>query len=374
MKLKIPEHILSIAPYEPGKPIEEIEREYGIKKSIKLASNENPMGPSPMAVEAVKKSLEEMHRYPDGSWHRLRHKLAEKYGVSHDSVIIGNGSDDIIAILCHAFLSEGDNAVMPFPSFLMYDISVRAAGGTPIRVPLDNLAIDLVAVGNAINKKTRLVFLTNPNNPTASHFSKIDFKGFMKMVPEDVLVVVDEAYIEFVRDPATYNALETPLSDPRIVCLRTFSKAYGLAGFRVGYGIMDEKVAGVLHRVRQPFNVNSLAQVAAAAALDDKVFLEQSMAVMHQGVDFLQAELKAMGLVVYPTETNFFLVDVKRDASKVFQELLKHGIIVRAMGAYGFQSCLRVNAGLETENMAFIKALKEVLNGCRGECSTACQE
>jgi histidinol-phosphate aminotransferase len=363
MKLSIPEQILSIAPYEPGKPIEEIEREYGIKKSVKLASNENPLGPSPMAVAAVLENIGNMHRYPDGAWHKLRFKLAEKYGVSPDTIIIGNGSDDIIAILCHAFLAPGDNAVMPFPSFLMYDISVRAAGGIPVRAPLNGMAIDLDAVAGAITPGTRMVFLTNPNNPTGSHFSKNDFQRFLKAVPEDVLVVVDEAYAEFVRDPDAYNALETPLADPRIVCLRTFSKAYGLAGFRVGYGIMDPSVADVLHRVRQPFNVNSLAQVAAAAALDDVEFLEKSVAVMLQGVDFLQAELTSMGLVVHPTQANFFLVDVKTDASRVFQELLKYGVIVRAMGAYGFSTCLRVNAGLESENRTFIAALKQVLNG-----------
>ncbi|MBI9091197.1 MAG: histidinol-phosphate transaminase [Desulfobacterium sp.] len=362
MKLTISEQILSIAPYEPGKPIEEIEREYGIEKSVKLASNENPLGPSPMAVAAVQENIGNMHRYPDGSWHRLRAKLAEKYGVNQDTIIIGNGSDDIIAILCHAFLDSGDNAVMPFPSFLMYDISVRAAGGIPVRAPINGMTIDLDAVAGAITPRTRMVFLTNPNNPTGSHFSKTDFEGFLKDVPENVLVIVDEAYAEFVRDPDAYNALETPLADPRIVCLRTFSKAYGLAGFRVGYGIMDPSVADILHRVRQPFNVNSLAQVAAAAALDDVVFLEESIKVMLEGVDYLETELTAMGLTVHPTQANFFLVDVKTDAAKVFQELLKYGVIVRAMGSYGYDTCLRVNAGLDAENKTFIAALKQVLN------------
>lgn len=363
MKLKIPEKMLFIDPYEPGKPIDEIEREYGISRSVKLASNENPLGPSPMAVEAVKKCLVEMHRYPDGSWHRLRQKLAEKFKVGGESIIVGNGSDDIIALLCHGFLSSGDNAVMPFPSFLMYDISVKAAGAVALRIPLNNLAIDLDAVAGAVNPETRMVFLTNPNNPTASHFSSAAFLEFLKKIPEDILVVVDEAYIEFARDPDTFNSLDDPLFDPRIVSLRTFSKAYGLAGFRVGYGIMDRSVADILHRVRQPFNVNSLAQVAAAAALDDLEFLNKSIQVMHQGVDFLRAELSSMGLVTHPTQTNFFLVDVKQDARQVFQALLRKGIIVRAMNAYGFDTCLRINAGLESENIAFIQALKQVLAG-----------
>jgi histidinol-phosphate aminotransferase len=245
----------------------------------------------------------------------------------------------------------------------MYDISIKAAGATVVRVPLDNLAIDLDAVAGAVNADTRMVFLTNPNNPTASHFSKDSFQEFLRKIPEDILVVVDEAYIEFVRDPDTFDALENPLSDPRIVSLRTFSKAYGLAGFRVGYGVMDPSVAAILHRVRQPFNVNSLAQVAAFAALDDLDFLNKSIRVMHQGVDFLRTELSAMGLVTHPTQTNFFLVDVKQDARQVFQALLCKGIIVRAMNSYGFDTCLRINAGLESENMAFIQALKKILAG-----------
>ncbi|MFO7749908.1 MAG: histidinol-phosphate transaminase, partial [Desulfobacteraceae bacterium] len=200
-----------------------------------------------------------------------------------------------------------------------------------------------------------------PNNPTGSWFSRNDFQTFMEKVPENVLVVVDEAYIEFVRKEGVYNSLESPLSDRRVISLRTFSKAYGLAGFRVGYGIMAKEVALILHRIRQPFNVNALAQAAAAAALDDAEHLEKSVTVMQQGVDFLEKELSAMGLVTHPTQANFFLVDVKTDASAVFKALLTHGVIVRAMGAYGFDTCLRVNAGLDEENRAFIAALKKVL-------------
>jgi len=243
----------------------------------------------------------------------------------------------------------------------MYEISVKAAGGVPVKVPLDNVSIDLSALARGITEKTALVFLTNPNNPTGSWFSRNDFQRFMEKVPGDVLVVVDEAYIEFVRKEEVYNSLASPLSDRRVISLRTFSKAYGLAGFRVGYGIMAAEVAAILHRIRQPFNVNALAQAAATAALDDAEHLEKSVAAMQQGVDFLERELAAMGLVTHPTQANFFLVDVDTDAAAVFQKLLTHGVIVRAMGAYGFDTCLRVNAGLEKENRAFIAALKKVL-------------
>ncbi len=358
----IPDYILSIEPYKPGKPIEELEREYGIQNSVKLASNENPLGPSPKALAAVRESLDQMHRYPDGSGFKLTRKLAKSLDVDPNAVIIGNGSDDIIALLAQAFLNPGDEAVMPDPSFLMYEISVKASGGVPVKVPLKNLALDLPALAAGISQKTRLLFLTNPNNPTGSCFSTQAFDAFIKKVPSDVIVVVDEAYIEFVRDRAAYNCLEKPLDDSRIVCLRTFSKAYGLAGFRVGYGVMEPEIAAILHRVRQPFNVNSLAQSAAAAALDDIEFLTKTVAAIHQGVDYLQDELAALGLTTFPTQANFFLVDVETDASKVFEAMLRKGVIVRSMASYGYKNYIRVNTGLESENMAFLDALKKVLN------------
>ena len=361
MKLSVPQHIMSIKPYKPGKPIEELEREYGIKHSVKLASNENPLGPSPFAVNAVKRYLGHTNRYPDGSGFVLTEKLSKICRVTPENIVIGNGSDDIIALLAHGFLRQGDEAVMPFPSFLMYDISVQSAGGISVMVPLKDFSIDLDAIIDSITEKTSLIFLTNPNNPTGSCFSEHDFSKFIKKLPRDVIVVVDEAYIEFVRDKKVFNSLKNPLADPRIVCLRTFSKAYGLAGFRVGYGIMDQEIAGILHRIRQPFNVNCLAQVAAAAALDDSAFLEKTVELTHSGLDFLVTELRKMGLKTFPTQANFFMVDLERNASVVFKEMLKHGVIVRSMESYGFDTCIRVNVGLASENRAFINALKSVL-------------
>ncbi|MBF0257835.1 MAG: histidinol-phosphate transaminase [Desulfamplus sp.] len=361
MKLNVPDYIMSIKPYEPGKPIDALEREYGIKNIVKLASNENPVGPSPLAVKAMADHLGTMNRYPDGSAFRLTAKLAERFNVKADNVIVGNGSDDIIALLAHAFLGSGRQALMPLPSFLMYEISVKTSGGTPVMIPLKGLDIDLDALAEAVTSKTAMIFITNPNNPTGSHITTVQFKEFMAKIPEDVMVIVDEAYIEFARDPEIFNSLAKPLFDPRIVSLRTFSKAYGLAGFRVGYGVMDAEIASVLHRIRQPFNVNSLAQVAASAALDDHEFLESAIGTMHNGIDELGKQLCAMDIKTFPTQANFFLLDVGRDATEVFKEMLKYGIITRSMKSYGFPSCLRISAGLPEENQAFISALKKVL-------------
>lgn len=362
MKLNVPDYIMSIKPYEPGKPIDALEREYGITNIVKLASNENPVGPSPLAVKAMAEHLSTMNRYPDGSAFRLTTKIAERFNVRYENVIIGNGSDDIIALIAHAFLGSGKEALMPLPSFLMYEISVKTSGGTPVMIPLNGLAIDLDMMAEAVTEKTSVIFLTNPNNPTGTHFTTEDINIFMSKIPEDIIVIMDEAYIEFARDPDIFNSLKKPLSDPRIIALRTFSKAYGLAGFRVGYGIMDSEIASVLHRIRQPFNVNSLAQVAASAALDDHDFLKSGISTMHQGIDDLRKELAEMGIETFPTQANFFLIDVGRDSTKVFKDMLQYGIITRSMKSYGFPSCIRISAGLPEENKAFIAALKKVLD------------
>ncbi len=382
MKLNIPDYIMSIDPYEPGKPVDFLEQKYGIKKSIKLASNENPVGTSPMAVKAIIEHLPAMNRYPDGSALKLTLKLAERFHIKTENVIVGNGSDDIIALLAHAFLGCGRKALMPLPSFLMYEISVKASGGTPVMIPLKGLSIDLDALADAVTEKVAMIFLTNPNNPTGSFFTKDEFTAFMAKLPEDILVIVDEAYIEFARDQEIYNSLEYikhtehiehtehtehiehikyPLTDSRVISLRTFSKAYGLAGFRVGYGIMDASITAVIHRIRQPFNVNSLAQVAAAAALDDHDFLKTGIRIMHQGIDDLRNELSEMDITTFPTQANFFLMDVKQDATDLFNTLLKHGIISRSMKSYGFPTYLRISAGLPEENSAFISVLKKIL-------------
>lgn len=361
MKLMIPDHIRSISPYVPGKPLEELEREYGLRDSIKLASNENPLGPSSKALEAIRQGLASLHRYPDGAGHDLVQKIARVNGVAPENVVIGNGSDDIIAMLVQAFIRPGNRVIVPLPSFLMYDIAATAAGAVVDRVPLDGLGMDLSAMAEQVTADTRLIFVCNPNNPTGTVVTRAAFDGFMARLPDHVVVVVDEAYIEFAKHP---DCLKTgnpaDLARP-LVTLRTFSKAYGLAGLRVGYGIMPAELAGILHRVRQPFNVNALAQAAANAALDDGDFLQRSIRLVHDGLESLYAALDRLGLVYFQTESNFFLIDVGQSADAVFEKMLRQGVIVRSMRAYGYPHYIRVNVGLKEENRRFIRALETVL-------------
>lgn len=363
MTLKIPEFIASIEPYEPGKPIEELEREYGIRDSVKLASNENPLGPSPKAIDAISKAIGQLNRYPEGSGYYLTRKLSGKLGVRPENIVLGNGSDEVIGMLTRAFISPGDEAIMPFPSFLMYKIMVNASGGVAVTVPLTaSLAPDLSLINTKITDKTRLIFLTHPNNPTGAAVSPDDFSRFLEAVPPDVIIVVDEAYVEFVRESNALNSIEFVKSGNTVVTLRTFSKAYGLAGLRIGYGVMPGDIADVLHRIRQPFNANSLAQVAALAALDDDAFLQETIELVHAGIDFLYNEMDRMGLDYFPTQANFLLIDMKKDAGEVFERMLRKGVIVRSMRSYGYPEYIRVNAGLKGENRRFVNALEEVMS------------
>jgi histidinol-phosphate aminotransferase len=361
MKLNIPDYIQSIDPYVPGKPLEALEREYGISDSVKLASNENPLGPSPMALSAIRQLLSTLHRYPDGAGHLLTRKIADANGVSPANVVIGNGSDDIIALLVRAMVRPGDRVIVPRPSFLMYDITATAAGATVDAVPLKALSMDLDAMAERVTGDTRLVFVCNPNNPTGTVVTQDVFHRFLNRLPDEVVVVVDEAYIEFARNAhCLKTGLPSDLHRP-LVTLRTFSKAYGLAGLRVGYGIMPAELAEVLNRVRQPFNVNAVAQAAAAAALDDRVFLKQTVDLVHQGLDALYGALDGLGLTYFKSEANFFLIDVGQPADTVFENMLRQGVIVRSMRAYGYPTYIRINVGLEAENRRFLQALKTVL-------------
>lgn len=364
MKLTIPDYIQAIDPYVPGKPLEALEREYGISDSVKLASNENPLGPSPKALAAIQHSLSGLHRYPDGAAHLLTRKIAGTHGLSPANVVIGNGSDDIIGLLVRALVRPGDRVIVPRPSFLMYDITAAAAGAMVDSVPLtEELGMDLDAMAERITADTRLVFVCNPNNPTGTVVTQKAFDGFMDRIPDHVVVVVDEAYIEFVRRAdCLKTGRPSDVSRP-LVTLRTFSKVYGLAGLRVGYGIMPESLAEVLNRVRPPFNVNVMAQAAAAAALDDRVFMEKTVELVHRGLDNLYAALDGMGLTCVKTEANFLLIEVGKPADTVFENMLRQGVIVRSMRAYGFPTCIRINVGLEKENQRFLRALESVL--CR---------
>ncbi len=363
MKPSVAEHIANIVPYPPGKPIEELEREYGISGSIKLASNENPLGPSPKAVEAIVAATSKLNRYPDGSGFYLRKRLAEKHRLPFDSILLGNGSNEIIELVIRAFMSPGDEVMMPEPSFLLYKLVVQWMGGRAAPIPLkEDWGIDLDKMAEAVTAKTKVIFLTNPNNPTGKVISKTDFEAFLSRVPQSAAVVLDEAYIEFNTNP------DTPLGfdyingqSPAVIVLRTFSKAYGLAGLRIGFGAMDPEIAGFLNRVRQPFNTGSLAQAAALAAIDDDEFLSRSRQTTWSGLQFLYKEIEKMGLRHIPSEANFFLIEVPCEAKELYEAMLRRGVIIRSMASYGMKRFIRVNVGLPEENIRFIGALKEVL-------------
>ncbi|MCD6586121.1 MAG: histidinol-phosphate transaminase [Desulfobacteraceae bacterium] len=361
MKLKIPDNILSLKPYKPGKPLEELEREYGIKAPIKLASNENPLGPSPKAVEAMQAVLGNLHRYPDGSGYHLVNKLAGKLGVAPEQIVLGNGSDDVIGMLARVYLEAGDEAIMTSPSFLMYEIFVRTVDAVPVMVPLKDLSVDLDAMVAAVSEKTKMIFITNPNNPTGSHITTADFKVFMEKIPLPVVVVLDEAYVEFACDPECLNGLNEIAGDRPLAVLRTFSKAYGLAGIRIGYGVMPAEMAAMLNRVRQPFNTNILAQAGATAALDDEEFLKETRQLIHSELEFMQNELKEMDVDYFSTQANFFLIDVKQNAGDVFEKMLRQGVIVRSMVSYGYPEYIRITVGTRVENVRFLEALETVL-------------
>ena len=318
MKLSIPDYILSIKPYVPGKPLEELEREYGIKKSIKLASNENPLGPSPKAVEAIGFALKKLNRYPDGSGYILINRIAEKLKVSPENIVLGNGSDEIIGMLTQTLLKPGDEVILPRPSFLIYDIMVRSAGATCVNVPLNSLSIDLEEIKKRLTSKSKMIFLCNPNNPTGTIILKDEFENFLESIPPEILVVVDEAYIEFVREQNCAYGIDYIETQRPLVVLRTFSKVYGLAGLRIGYGVMSEEISDLINRVRLPFNSNSLAQAGAVAALDDEKFFNKTLRLIHEGLEFMYDSLDKQRIKYFPTQTNFFLLDVERDADEVF--------------------------------------------------------
>jgi histidinol-phosphate aminotransferase len=361
LNLLIPEHIRTIPPYTAGKPIEEVEREFGIHDVIKLASNENPLGTSPLAIQAVMEAASELHRYPDSSGHALIKRISQHLGTYPDNVVLGNGSDEIIGMLTRVLLKPGDEVILPKPAFLMYEISVRIIGAIPVAVPLKIRHTDLKGILEKITSKTRLIFINNPHNPTGNIITKSEFEAFLNQVPGEVAVVVDEAYIEFAKDEKCLNSIAYLDADPCVVILRTFSKAYGLAGLRVGYGIMPSALAELMNRIREPFNVNVLAQAAALAAIDDHAFLQETIDYVHLELDFFYRSLEKIGVTYFPTQTNFLLLDVKIDSQKVFYDLLKEGVIVRSMASYGYPMFIRVNVGRHEENIKFINALERVL-------------
>lgn len=362
MKKLIRDGVADLVPYPPGKPIEELERELGISGSIKLASNENPLGPSPKAVAAILASVERLHRYPDGSGYYLKAKLSEKFGTAPEKIILGNGSNEIIELIIRTFLSPGEHVVQAFPTFLVYEKIVKGAGGSITSVPLSNLKIDLAKVADAVAPNTKLVFINNPNNPTGSALSVDEMSRLLEGLPEGILVALDEAYIEFVSDEGVADGTRLLERFPSVIVLRTFSKLYGLAGLRIGYGFAPAEIVDYMNRVRQPFNVNALAQAAATAALDDDAFVSKTLRLIREGLHYLYGELEAMGMEYVPTQTNFFLIKVPQGGKRTYEMMLREGVIVRSMDSYGLPEYIRINVGLPEENERFIKTLAKVLS------------
>jgi len=355
------EHILGIAPYEPGKPVEELEREVGIHDAIKLASNENPLAPSGKVQQAIIAALPHLNRYPDGSGHYLRQALATKHDVGADQVILGNGSNELIELIVRSFLKSGDEAVVPHPSFVVYPMIVQAAGGIRVMVMLKDHRLDLEAMARAITPMTKIVFIANPNNPTATIVTRDEVAHFMSRVPERTIVVFDEAYIEFALGPDFPDTLEYVKQGRKVVTLRTFSKAASLAGLRIGYGVADADCVALMNRIRQPFNVNALGQVAALAALEDEGHTLECVRMIEAGRHYLYDEFNGLGVKYVPSRANFILVDVGRSASDIYQRLLKEGVIVRPMTPFGMESALRISVGTPQENRRLVKALRAVL-------------
>jgi histidinol-phosphate aminotransferase len=353
--------IKELVPYPPGKPIEELERELGISGTIKLASNENPIGPSPLAVKAILEHVDSLNRYPDGSCYYLKERLSGILGLAQSRIIVGNGSNELIELAIRTFLEPGNEVIQAFPTFLVYQKIVSGAGGRMVSIPLSELKIDLGAVLGAVTSSTKIIIINNPNNPTGTALGMDEMRTFLKGVPEDVVVVLDEAYIEFASDDSIADGLLLADSHPLLITMRTFSKLYGLAGLRIGYGFASEEVVDYMNRVRQPFNANSLAQAAATAALDDKEFVSRTLALVRDGLAYLYQELDTIGLPYVPSQTNFFLIKVPMGADRLYNRMLREGVIIRSMASFGLPDYIRINVGLPEENERFLRTLRDAM-------------
>ncbi|MFT6466762.1 histidinol-phosphate transaminase [Halopseudomonas sp.] len=360
--------VQKLSPYVPGKPVEELAREFGLRAEdiVKLASNENPLGPSPLALEALKSAFAELTRYPDGNGFLLKQALAERLGVSTSMITLGNGSNDILELITRAFVSPQHEVVFSEHAFAVYPIVTQAVGARPVVVPARDWGHDLDAMAAAITPATRLVFIANPNNPTGTWIERPALERFLAKVPENVIVVLDEAYTEYVETGDVPNGLDYLTQYPNLLVSRTFSKAYGLAALRVGYGICQPAIADAMNRVRQPFNVNSLAQAAALATLEDEAYLAESRRINREGMAQLEAGFTSLGLTWIFSRGNFIAVDLGREAAPVFQGLLRQGVIVRPVANYGMPNHLRVSIGLPEENQRFLEVLGQVLADAAG--------
>ncbi len=359
--------VQGLSPYQPGKPESELKREFGLEKITKLASNENPLGNSAKVVQAVSQTLSRVTRYPDGAGFELKSSLAKRHGVDINTITLGSGSSEVIELVARVFVAPGDEVVFSQHAFAMYPIITQAVGGQAVEVPACEWGHDLKAISAAITEKTRIVFIANPNNPTGTWLGRDALQRFLAEVPEQVVVVIDEAYFEYAAEASTGadgypDATQWLEAFPNLVVTRTFSKAFGLAGLRVGYSLSSPVIADLMNRIRPPFNVNTPAQVAALATLDDPDYLQQSLDINTAGMLQLTQGFKDLGLKYIPSITNFVSVEVGDNARVVYDALLRRGVIVRPVANYGMPRHLRVSIGTEQENRHFLTALTAVLS------------
>ena len=354
--------ITDVSPYQPGKPVEELERELGISDIVKLASNENPLGPSSKVTAGLAKQLEQLSRYPDGSGYLLKRKLQEKLGLDPSTVTIGNGSNDVLELIARVFLGPGLESIVSQHSFVVYPLVTKALGAELNVIPAKDFGQDLAATAKAISDKTRIIFVANPNNPTGTWVNESSLRNFLAQVPGDVLVVLDEAYFEYVIEPDYPNGLALVKDFDNLIVTRTFSKAYGLAGLRIGYAVSHPDIADLMNRVRQPFNVNAMSLAASLIALDDDEHVNKSVQLNTEGLKFLNEACGQLGLNYIPSVGNFLTIDFGREAMPIYDALLKEGVIVRPIGVYGMPNHLRVTVGTTNENARFVDALQKVLD------------
>ena len=362
LKKLVNKGIDGLSPYEPGKPIEDLERELGIKNAVKLASNENPVGPSPKIIDSIEKIVKETHRYPDGNATRLKAKISKKFNILENQVTVGNGSNDIIEFVARSFLGPNDSAIYSEHAFAVYPLVVRAVGAMGIEVPAKNFSHDLEAMLDSIEENTKLIFIANPNNPTGSFIEQSELLNFLEKVPEEIIVLLDQAYFEYSSFETSDLEFDVLERFPNLVISRSFSKAYGLAGFRVGYSVSSIEIADYLNRVRQPFNENSLALYAAEIALDDDQFIKKCLELNFEQKQILFNGLQASGFECLPSRANFISFDCGEDSNDAFNKLLLEGVIVRSLRVYKMPNFLRVSVGLPEENLTFLEKIKSTLS------------
>ena len=354
-------HIFSVKSYVPGKPIEELKREMGLEEAIKLASNENAFGPSPKAIRAAKESLKTINRYPDGGCFYLKKALAGELRVKTGNIVLGNGSDEIIILAIRAFVEKGDEVIIAKPTFLVYEIASKVQGAKIKFAPLKDFRYDVRKIVKLVSKKTKLVFIANPDNPTGTYITKKEVDYLVSRLPRKTVIFFDEAYFEFAEDIWDYPVTMKFLKSRHVIIARTFSKVYSLAGLRVGYAITSERIADLLNRVREPFNVNSVAQSAALAALGDKKYAKKTLELIKKSKSFICRELELLDIEYIPSVTNFILFKVGKNSKNIYRKLLEKGVIVREMSAWKLENYMRVTAGTMSESKKFIRTLKEVL-------------